>query len=59
MKVLDNLTGNIFLAASRDYELLLSYRNIALHTCAESRRSSHNYVESPSSSTATHVQLPP
>ena len=43
-EVLENLTGNIFLATSRDHEILLSHRNITSHTSTESRRSNQNYV---------------
>ena len=31
-EVLDNPTGNVFLAAGRDHKFLLSYRNTVLHT---------------------------
>ena len=41
-EVLDCLTGNILLATSREQEFLLNYRNIVLHTSAESWRPSHN-----------------
>ena len=53
-KVLDNMTGNILLATSRDQEFRLSYRNTVLHTSTEFKRSSHNYSGNPSSSTTTH-----
>ena len=59
IEVLDNPSGNIFLATSRDNEFLLSYRNTVLHTSTESRSSSQNYVKYPSSSTTTHKWLPP
>ena len=53
-KVIDHLTGNVFLATSKDYEFLLSYRNTALCTSTDSRRSSQNYVDNPSSDTAVY-----
>ena len=44
-EVVENQTGNVFLAESRDHKFLLKYRNTLLHTFAESRRSSHNYIK--------------
>ena len=57
-EVLDNPKRNIFLTISRDHEFLLSHRNTMFHTSIEPRRSNHNYVESPSSSTKAHMWLP-
>ena len=58
-EVLWTPTRNIFLAISMDFEFLLHYRNTELHTFTESRRSSHSYINNSSSSTTTHMQLPP
>ena len=57
-EVPDNLTGNIFLAASKDHKFLLHYKNTALHTFADSRRSSQKYIDSPSSDTTSNMPLP-
>ena len=57
-KVLDNLTGNVSPATSKDCEFLLSYRNTVLHISTESTRSSHNYINNPSSSTTSNMPLP-
>ena len=58
-EVLDNQTGNAFLATSMDHEILLNNRDTVLYTFTESRRSSHNYIEDPTSSTTSHMPLPP
>ena len=58
-EVLDNLTGNVFLATGRDHEFLLSYRNTTLCTSTESRRSCHNYIKNSNSNTATCMWLLP
>ena len=58
-EVLDNMTGNIFLATSRNHKFLLSYKNTTLHTSAKYRRSSYNCLKNPSSITSTHMLLLP
>ena len=50
---------NVFLATGRKQEFLLSYRDTALHTSTESSESSLNYIRNPSSSTTSHMPLPP
>ena len=57
-EVLDNLAGNIFLAASKDQKFLLSHRNTAIHTSAESGRSNQNYIDNPSSNMTSNIPLP-
>ena len=58
-EVLDIPTGSIFLATSRDHDFLLSHRNTSLHTPTESRKFSYSCIENPSSSTTSHMPLPP
>ena len=57
-EVLDNPIGNIFLAACKYHEFLISHRNTALHTSIESRRSSQNYVDNPNLYTTSNMPLP-
>ena len=58
-EVLENLTGNVFLATSRDHKLLLSYRSTVLHTFIESKRSNHKYIHDHSSNKTSHMPLSP
>ena len=58
-EVLDKPRGKVFLATKTDHKFLLSYRNTVLHTSSESRSSSHNYIDNPSSSKACHMPLLP